>query len=75
MIGRHHSWDVDFFSFAQVPTVSKDDLKAVGIKSHVEVGEWIADTLKRKLDQTELADKLQSFFLQRSINDASCSSQ
>jgi hypothetical protein len=61
-IGRRHSWKVDFFSFSQVPTVTRDNLKAVGIKSHVDVGEWIVETLRHKLDQTDLADKLCSFF-------------
>ena len=61
-IGPQPSWEVDFFSFAQFPTVTKDDLKAVGIKSHIDVGEWIVSTLANKLDQEELAGNLQHFF-------------
>ena len=75
VIGEYHSWEVDFFSFAQVPPVKLDDLKAVGIKSHHDVGDWIVETIKNKLDQAELAEKLNTFFLQSCINDASCHSQ
>ena len=72
VIGNFPSWNVDFYSFAQAPTIRKEDLKAVGIKSHVDVGEWLVDTLKSKLDQRNLAENLLTLF---SIRESSCNSQ
>ena len=72
VIGKRHYWDIDFFSFAQVPTVKKEDLEAVGIKSHADVGRWIVETMRNILDQSDLAEKLEASFY---IQDSSCHSQ
>ena len=72
VIGTKHSWNVDLYSLAQVPTVKREDLEAVGIKSHIDVGKWLVETLKNKLDQGDLAEKLETFF---SIRESACNSQ
>lgn len=72
-MGIHPSWEVDFFSFAQVPTVTRGNLEEVGIKSHVDVGKWIVSTLRNKLNQYDMAKKLENRFAR--VNDNSCLSQ
>ena len=73
VIGNFLSWTVEFYSFAPVPsTTRREELEAVGIKSHVDVGKWLVDILKNKLDQCDLAEKLETFFR---VRDSSCSSQ
>lgn len=72
VVGNHHSWQVDFFSFTQVPTVHRKDLEEVGIKSHLEVGNWIVDKLKSRLDQNDLAAELELSF---TIREHSCHNQ
>ena len=73
VIGEHHSWDVEFFSFTQVPTVQRKDLEEVGIKSHVDVGKWIVKTMRDRLDQNDLAEQLERSF--SDYSDHSCYSQ
>ena len=63
---------MDLYSFAQVPTVRREDLEAVGIKSYVDVGKWLIEILRNKLDLSDLAEKLHTFF---TIRESSCTSQ
>jgi hypothetical protein len=39
VIGPKHSWNVDFYAFTQVPTVKREDLEAVGIRSPSDVAQ------------------------------------
>ena len=42
--------------------LKREHLKEVGIGFPQDVGEWIVKTLRQKLDQSDLANKLQDFF-------------
>ena len=63
MLTPHPSRRVDFFSFYLPPgqPIQPADLQDVGIKSPTDVGEWIVETLRNKLDQKALAQKLIQF--------------
>lgn len=63
-LGRHPSRKMNFYSFYKPPdsTVTEEELKKVGIGSVHNVGRWLVETFETKLDQKDLADRLNTFF-------------
>ena len=62
-LDAHHSPEVSFYSFEQIPEAqtSTEDLKKFGIKSPADVGDWLVQVLRTRFKQEELADKLEGF--------------
>lgn len=60
-IDDYHRPKVDFYSFKETYDTSVEDLKKFGIKSPVEVGEWLVQILRTRFKQDELADNLKAF--------------
>lgn len=63
MLGSHPSRTVRFYCFhiSSRSTLTPEELKKVEIGSPQDVGCWLVDTFKDKLDQHELAEKLNDF--------------
>ena len=63
MLSPHPSRTVRFYCFhlSSRSTLTTKELKQVEIGSPQDVGSWLVDTFKDKLDQHELAEKLKDF--------------
>ena len=65
-LGPVPSRKVQFFSFSQDrdSTLNSADgrskLKGAGIGTTLDVGDWLADTFERQLDQDQLAERLRN---------------
>ena len=64
-ITHHPSRTVGFYCFylppGYKPEVNAENLKKVGIGGHREVGDELIKIFRDKLDQRDLADKLETF--------------
>ena len=66
-LGQNPSHTVGYFSFCQdrdsvlnTPE-GRQQLKDAGISCPQDVGDWLVDVFKNKLDQAELAERLHDF--------------
>ena len=53
--------DIAFYSFKHPENVSCADLEKCGIKSLVDVGNWLVAVLKNRFKQDDLATNLKEF--------------
>ena len=62
-IGSHPSRSMKFYCFRQEPdsSIKTERLREVDIYGPLDVGKWLVKTFKNKLDQKELAEKLDKF--------------
>ena len=62
-LGRHPSRTMEFYCFHRDSdsSVEMESIKAVGIGTPLDVGEWLVDTFRNKLDQSDLANRLSVF--------------
>ena len=69
-LGLPSSHEIEFCSFSQDnDSVLNNDkgrerLKDVGIKTPMEVGDWLVETFRNRFGQDTLADNLRDFYTQ-----------
>ena len=62
-LGHHPSRTMEFYCLYKPPdsSLTHEMLKEAGIGSPQDVGDWLVETFKSKLNQQELATKLYDF--------------